>query len=99
SGRPLPAAAIAAGAVAGGLLLPGILPSTELTVTSSGLGPSVSTGVNPMIRLGDDLRRSEKHLALSYSTVSGRPEYLRLVEVSDFFDNEWGPSQPTLDPE
>lgn len=98
-GRPLPAMAIAAGAVAGGLLLPGILPSTELTVTSSGLGPSVSTGVNPMIRLGDDLRQNEKHVALTYSTVSGRPEYLRLVEVSDFFDNEWGPSQPHLDPE
>lgn len=94
----LPAIAVGSIAVASGLVLPGVLPSTDITVTSSGLGPSVATGVNPMIRLGDDLREKDKHVALTYSTVSGTPEYLRLVEVSDFTSDTWGPSQPYLDP-
>jgi transglutaminase-like putative cysteine protease len=100
-GRPrqaIPALAIGAAAVVSGLVLPGALPSTDITATSSTLGPSVSTGVNPMLRLGDDLRDTDKHVALTYSTVSGQPEYLRLVEVSDFFSKDWGPSQPFLDP-
>jgi transglutaminase-like putative cysteine protease len=99
-GRPrqlVPSIAIAVAAVLGGLVLPAALPSTDITATSNSLGPSVSTGVNPMIRLGDDLRQNEKHVALSYSTVSGKPEYLRLVVVSDFFSNSWGPNQPALD--
>jgi len=95
----LPAIAVGSIAVVSGLILPGVLPSTDITVTSSGLGPSVSTGVNPMIRLGDDLREKEKHVALTYSTVSGAPEYLRLVEVSNFYSNRWGPTQPYLDPD
>lgn len=101
-GRPrqlVPSIAIAVAAVLGGLVLPSALPSTDITATSDSLGPSVSTGVNPMIRLGDDLRRNDKHVALSYSTVSGAPEYLRLVVVSDFFSNNWGPNQPSLNPD
>lgn len=101
-GRPrqlVPSLAIGVVAVLGGLILPAALPGTDVTATSSSLGPSVSTGVNPMLRLGDDLRQGEKHVALSYSTVSGNSEYLRLVEVSDFFRNDWGPSQPSLDPD
>lgn len=101
-GRPrrlVPALAIGVAAVTGGLVLPGALPSTDITATSSGLGPTVSTGVNPMLRLGDDLRSGDVHVALRYSTVSGKPEYLRLVEVSDFFSSDWGPSQPSLDPQ
>lgn len=93
----VPTAAIGVAAVVGGLVLPGALPSTDITATTTGLGPTVSTGVNPMLRLGDDLRSGDAHVALTYSTVSGRPEYLRLAEVSDFFRSDWGPSQPTLD--
>ncbi len=95
----VPTIAIAATAVASGLVLPSVLPSTDITATSSSLGPTVSTGVNPMLRLGDDLRDSDTHVALTYSTVSGKPGYLRLVEVSDFFDSTWGPTQPALDPQ
>lgn len=95
----VPTIAIGVAAVLSGLVLPGALPSTDITATSSGLGPSVSTGVNPMLRLGDDLRSSDVHVALTYSTVSGRSEYLRLVEISDFFSPDWGPSQPNLDPQ
>ncbi len=93
------ALAVGAVAVVGGLLLPAVLPSTDFTVTSSGLGPSVSTGVNPILRLGEDLRENEERIALTYSTVSGDAEYLRLTEISDFSGQSWGPDQPTLDPQ
>ncbi len=96
--RYLSALAVGAIAVAGGLILPSVLPSTDISVTSSGYGPSVKTGVNPMLNLGDDLRDNKKDLALTYSTVSNDPEYLRLVEVSDFSSTTWGPSPPDLDP-
>ena len=97
--RFLASAAIAAVAITGGLVLPGVLPSTKFTLPSSGLGPSVSTGVNPMLRLGDDLRESDKRVVLSYSTVSGTPQYLRLVAVTNFFSANWGPTQPALNPD
>jgi transglutaminase-like putative cysteine protease len=96
--RFLPAVAVGALAVVGGLILPSVLPSTDFTSPSSGLGPSVATGVNPMLHLGDDLRENDKHVALTYSTVSNQPEYLRMVEVSNFYSSTWGPAQPTLDP-
>ncbi len=96
--RAVSAVAVAAMAVCGGLLLPGVMPSTDFAVTSSGLGPSVSTGVNPILRLGDDLRHNDKRIALTYSTVSGEPEYLRLAVISDFSGSRWTPGQPALDP-
>jgi transglutaminase-like putative cysteine protease len=95
--RYVPVLAVGAVAVISGLVVPGWLPSTDITATHSGPGPSVATGVNPMLHLGDDLRENDKHVALTYSTVSDQPEYLRLVEVSDFFSKDWGPSQPFLD--
>lgn len=94
----VPTVAIAAAAVVSGLVLPSVLPSTDITATSNSLGPSVATGVNPMLRLGEDLRSREDRVALTYSTVSGKPRYLRLVEVSNFFSSQWGPTQPALDP-
>ncbi len=98
-GQVVPVVAITAAAIVGGLILPSALPSTDITATSSNLGPSVATGVNPMLRLGDDLRSTDVHVALTYSTVSGRAGYLRLVEVTNFFSSQWGPTQPALDPE
>lgn len=92
-----PVLAVGVLAVVSGLVLPGALPSTDIAVTSSGLGPSVSTGVNPMLHLGSDLRDNVKRTALTYSTVSGEPEYLRLAEISDFSGQDWGPDRPALD--
>ncbi|MEO7146413.1 MAG: DUF3488 and transglutaminase-like domain-containing protein [Terrimesophilobacter sp.] len=100
AGRPrrlVASLAIGTIAITGGLVLPGLMPSTKTTATASGLGPSVATGVNPMLRLGDDLREPDARVALTYSTVSGTPHYLRLVEVSNFFSLNWGPTQPALD--
>lgn len=91
--------AIGAVAIGGAMVIPGALPSTAITAGDNGLGPSVATGVNPLLRLGDDLRDTEKYRALSYSTISGKPQYLRLVEISSFFSTNWKPNPPALDPQ
>ena len=94
----IPAAWLAAIAVVCALVIPTFLPSTQVTTATSSIGPSVATGVNPMINLGDDLRSSQPKTALTYSTVSGDPEYLRLTEISDFNGRQWGPERPDLQP-
>ena len=99
-GRPrqtVPALAIGVVAVIVGLVLPGALPGVDLTVTTSSLGASVITGVNPVLSLGDDLRRGAEKTALTYSTLSNDPHYLRLTTVQDFSGTDWGPSEPSLD--
>jgi len=59
--------AIAAVAVVAALLLPAVLP--EVAPDRTGSGQSVSTGVNPVLTLGDDLRASEERTVLEYSTA------------------------------
>ncbi|WP_168626582.1 DUF3488 and transglutaminase-like domain-containing protein [Cryobacterium sp. BB307] len=92
-----PALAIGSIAVIGGLVLPAALPSTEQGITASEAGPSVVTGVNPIVRLGEDLRRTDDRPVLSYTTASNKPYYLRLTTISDFSQDGWGPEQPVLD--
>lgn len=88
---------VAASAVVAGLVVPAALPSTDVAVTSTGLGPAVSTGANPILRLGEDLRRSEAMPVLTYSTVSGAGLYLRLSEISDFGPDEWVVERPVIE--
>jgi hypothetical protein len=47
--------------------LPAVLP--EVAPDRTGSGQSVSTGVNPVLTLGDDLRASEERTVLEYSTA------------------------------
>ncbi|MBX3094356.1 MAG: transglutaminase domain-containing protein [Cryobacterium sp.] len=97
SGRAAAAvASIAASAVVAGLVVPAVLPPTDVAVTTNALGPAVATGANPILRLGDDLRRNEPVPVLSYSTVSGEGYYLRLSEISDFAGDSWQPERPEL---
>lgn len=86
-------------AVAAGLLVPAVLPSTDVAVTTNELGPPVASGANPILRLGDDLRRSDALPVLTYSTVSGDGLYLRLTEIVDFTGEEWESERPVLAPE
>src|SRR5690606_10769862 len=79
-----------------GLVVPAALPSTDVAVTSSGLGPSVATGSNPILRLGEDLRRNDALPVLSYSTVTGYSLYLRLNVITDLTAATWQPDPPEL---
>ncbi|HEY8914580.1 DUF3488 and transglutaminase-like domain-containing protein, partial [Lacisediminihabitans sp.] len=54
-------------------------------------GLRFSTGVNPVLSLGDDLRQDMDHTVLDYSTKSGDGHYLRLVSLEKFVGTSWAP--------
>jgi len=91
SWRSIPALAIAAVSVIAGLVLPAVLPGTGFNLIANAGGPAVGTGVNPMITLGDDLRRGSNVTVLTYSTSSSAPVQLRLATIRDFSGADWGP--------
>ena len=86
--------ALAVVVVVGTLVVPLALPPVSQAIDEGSSG--FSTGVNPVLSLGQDLRRSTEHTVLDYSTASGRGQYLRLVSVEDFSGTTWGPSRFVL---
>lgn len=66
-------------------------------LTNLGTGTGISTGVNPVINLGNDLRRGTPINVLSYSTSSADGEYLKLVDLVDFSGTRWSPATVRLD--
>ena len=78
------AAAIIVGTMVLPLVLPAITPAEEI-------GSGFSTGVNPVLSLGDDLRQDIEHTVLDYSTKSGDGHYLRLVSLEKFVGSSWSP--------
>jgi len=74
----------------GSLLLPLLLPAVEESPAVRAGG--VRLGVNPLVSLGDDLRRGTPAAALSYTTTASEPVYLRLATLDSFGGDTWGPS-------
>ena len=89
-------AALAVAVVAGTLVVPLALPPVTHAVDQGASG--FSTGVNPVLSLGQDLRQNAQHAVLDYSTDSGNGQYLRLVSVEDFTGTNWGPSKFVVNP-
>jgi len=87
--------AVGAAAVALALVVPAVLPPIDNSATSQSGG--FGTGVNPVLSLGDDLRRSASRDVLTYSTTSGNAHYLRLVSVENFRGSNWKPDDFRLD--
>ncbi|RQP09021.1 MAG: transglutaminase domain-containing protein [Microbacteriaceae bacterium] len=85
--------ATGAAVVVGSLLLPYALPAgrDDTPVRTGGL----RAGVNPLVTLGDDLRRGAPTLALSYTTSASSPVYLRLTTLDNFTGQTWGPTLGT----
>lgn len=89
--QPLVAFSVGAVAVVAGLVLPLALPPVDPDVNaSSGLG--YTTGLNPIIDLGSDLRRPTAVLALTYTTTSKDRQYLRMATLDDFTSKAWEPT-------
>ncbi|MCY7325469.1 MAG: DUF3488 and transglutaminase-like domain-containing protein [Microbacteriaceae bacterium] len=88
--QPGLALGIGATAIVGALALPLVLPAVVFSAAGS---PGLSAGVNPVLGLGDDLRRSAEREVLSYSTASGEPHYLRLVSLENFTGARWAPTE------
>ncbi|MBW4031842.1 MAG: transglutaminase domain-containing protein [Acidobacteria bacterium] len=76
--------------VVGSFLVPAILPSVQQPADSSGVS-GISTGVNPLINLGDDLRRAAPVTAVTYQTADSGAVYLRLATLANFDGRAWTP--------
>ena len=94
---PLPGVLVTAVAVViGALVLPVAFPPAQEPARGAAAG--VGTGFNPLIALGDDLRRDDVVMALSYVTDAPGGLYLRLASLDRFTGINWEPDAVT-DPE
>lgn len=90
---PLPTVvATAAVVVAGSLVLPAFFPDPPNAPRPTGSG--IGAGVNPLIDLGDDLRRSDVP-ALTYRSDAPGGLYLRLATFDEFTGITWLPDAST----
>ncbi|HEV7742123.1 MAG TPA: DUF3488 and transglutaminase-like domain-containing protein [Pseudolysinimonas sp.] len=74
----------------GGLIAPIFLPQVD--EDPGPIGGGVQTGINPLINLGDDLRRGDPVLALTYQTTAEEPVYMRLATLDRFNGRSWAPN-------
>ncbi|MEF2976635.1 transglutaminase family protein [Subtercola sp. YIM 133946] len=70
---------------------PGLTPESFHQPVAAQLPSVYSSGVDPSIQLGLDLRRTNPVLSLSYTTTSTSSLYLKLVDIDDFTDTAWQP--------
>ncbi|WP_395638722.1 transglutaminaseTgpA domain-containing protein [Pseudolysinimonas sp.] len=94
--RPMPlpgVLATAAVVIVGSLVLPAVFPEPPDAPTASGNG--IGTGLNPLVDLGDDLRRDEIVPALTYSSDAPGGLYLRLATLDEFTGITWTPDTDT----
>lgn len=79
------AVAAAAGVLVAALILPPLLPPVIAGAALPGTGVAgLVTGVNPVLELGDDLRRDTPVEALRYTTEAEGGLYLTLSHLADF---------------
>lgn len=91
---PLPTVvATAAVVVAGSLVLPAFFP--EPPDEPAATGPGIGTGLNPLVDLGDDLRRNDDVTALTYRSDASGGLYLRLATLDEFTGITWIPDAST----
>jgi transglutaminase-like putative cysteine protease len=83
---------IGATAVIAALVLPLVLPAVTPNTGGGGARDAVATGINPILNLGDDLRRGTPTTALTYTSTAPQGEYLRLTTLDSFEGDEWEPA-------
>jgi transglutaminase-like putative cysteine protease len=93
---PVTALALGAAAVVCALVVPAVTPGLTAEAfaesRSSARLPSIyGAGIDPVIQLGRDLRRSTPILSLSYVTTADEPLYLKMVDLDDFSTGTWQP--------
>ncbi|WP_432245818.1 transglutaminaseTgpA domain-containing protein [Arthrobacter sp. G.S.26] len=81
-------------ALVAALLVPAVIPGFDQGTFPQGsrLNPwGTSTGLNPMITLGNSLRTPDGTGRITYATNATSPLYLRTVTVENFDGDSWGP--------
>ncbi|MGW9402513.1 transglutaminaseTgpA domain-containing protein [Arthrobacter sp. NPDC055585] len=88
------AAAIGAGAVVAALLVSLAIPGFNTGAFPQGARFNFlngTTGLNPVVTLGNDLRQPTATGRITYATDSTRPLYLRSTTLEDFSGTRWAP--------
>lgn len=93
------AVGIGAVAVVAALLVPIALPRVEPGASAEGAATGLSTGINPIVTLGNDLRQGSPTLAITYETTEPGGVYLRLSALDDFTGVSWEPTAVDVIPE
>ena len=83
-----------AAAVVVALLVQVVLPAPFVSAATAGGAPLIDSGANPLLRLGQDLRRGATSPVLRYTTSDRQPAYLRLAVLEDFTGRTWAPNAP-----
>jgi transglutaminase-like putative cysteine protease len=77
--------------VIGSFVLANVFPPVTQSADDAG-GIGVATGINPLINLGQDLRRGAPVTAVTYTTSNDQAAYLRLATLDDFDGRSWSPT-------
>lgn len=91
-------AAVAGAALILALTLPLILPGFTAGAFPQGSRFnfwSGTTGLNPVVTLGNDLRKPQSGGQITYATSSDEPVYLRSTTLEDFSGSRWAPDLRT----
>jgi hypothetical protein len=83
--------AIGSTALVVALIAPVLMPSPSGLASPGGGGGSIAAGIDPLVTLGQNLRREGTLPALTYTTVSGRQHYLRLTSFGHVVGGGWEP--------
>ncbi|MGU3434474.1 transglutaminaseTgpA domain-containing protein [Actinomycetes bacterium M1A6_2h] len=90
---------VVAGVLAVVLLVPSVMPGffNGAFPQGSSLTSGRASGVGPLRAVGQDLRSAEDAQRFSYTTSDGQAQYMRLLTLSDFSQDEWFPDTDGLD--
>lgn len=88
-----PALIVATLALVVASLLPPALPDIRAVAASWGKAPTpvFGRGINPILELGQNLRRNSTSLALTYTTNAKAAPYLKVSTLRDFSGKTWKP--------
>lgn len=97
----VPAAMVGAAALVASIALVSVSPDVSAVASSWGKPPPAvfGRGINPMLELGQNLRRNSSAQALTYTTSLDEPQYLKVATLRDFTGKTWRPARGSrLDP-
>lgn len=91
-----PAMLLGGVALVAAVIFPTISPDVSAVATTWGKPPATvfGRGINPMLELGQNLRRNSTIVALTYTTSADDPQYLKVATLSNFSGKTWRPSRP-----
>ena len=89
------ALALGAAALAGSLIISAVLPAVIADDGSPQRSAGYATGINPIVNLGEDLRRPNPVTAFTYTTTSKTEQYFTLSVLDDFSRDIWEAAIPS----